>query len=211
MGGIFDLPIYKSICVPPSMSELRCADMDRKVPRVRNGFANKQTILDLEQLFSVRRETMTLREDATNGLGMIHSYYTCLPLLVMIPGTGIAYLAVIHFARTRESGAWKRGCGLVLLLGAIQLVGLAGRRVIFAIAAARSGPRHGFDPRELVCNNHNPAMILAVVGFLLVGVVAYTPIVLRSVPPERRTIFLLGLAFALALAVPAARLFVLVN
>jgi hypothetical protein len=138
---------------------------------------------------------------------MIHLYYTCFPLMLMIPGAGIAYLAVIHLARTREDGAWKRACILTGSLAIIQFLGLAARRALFALATARSGA-HVVHQWNLFCNTHHPAAILAGVAYLFIGLGVYCPIVLRSVGPERRSLFLLGLAITLALAVPLATLFV---
>jgi hypothetical protein len=105
---------------------------------------------------------------------MIHLHYTFFPLMLMIPGAGIAYLAVIHLARTREEGAWKRACILTGSLAIIQFLGLAARRALFALATARSGT-HVVHVWNLFCYAHHPAAILAGAAYLFIGLGVLLP------------------------------------
>jgi hypothetical protein len=55
----FSLRDPEFLLLPASLSTLRDADLGPKDPPVRNRSPNKPTILDVGQMFSVRREFMT--------------------------------------------------------------------------------------------------------------------------------------------------------
>jgi hypothetical protein len=117
----------------------------------------------------------------------------------------MAYLPFVHLARPNDPGAWRRA---LLALGAvvgIQILGRFSRSVVFTAVDARS-PAFHLHQKDLLCDNRHPLVVLLGTAYLFGCVAFYYSIVVRSVPPPRRSLLRFGLILSLIAAIPLSGL-----